>query len=351
MIAGIVEKKRFEPFYTPIECTHPAFALRMSTVSFPPGNPFGVPAGAAPYGLYGSMANTTATCDNPNQISITTKKEDSVTYMYLPNLTNPIDGTPYLEIGKSFLTHDFSLQDKRTTELKSEAFGSLPLAAFAALGAAASLHGFVPLYTKTIATAETCLTLFGITICDKGTEETWCGNLGGNCFVDLPAVPGMVEPAICPYTRTVCRLTEAEMKALVTPANLGLAIVATIPCPVATGLANMMCNVASAVGVEDVTAKMLPIPGFVDGPFPRKDDLDKGSASIELFTTLAIVSGVVLTVFCWVLAAAIVLKSKRTKGHGNASPNPAAPHPTILTAPVAGQVAIGGIKTDSVCEV
>merc|ERR1719272_1860201 len=153
--------------------------------------------------------------------------------MYLPNLTNPIDGTPYMEIAKSFGSHDVNLRAGSMTELQNEAFGSLPLAAFAALGAAAHLQGTVPMYTKTIATTETCLTLLGLRMCGKSTGEVWCGNLGGNCLVDN-------APGICSYTRTVCRVEEAEMKALLTPSNLNLKIVATLPCPAATGLPSTM---------------------------------------------------------------------------------------------------------------
>ena len=76
MIIGILEKKRFEPFYKDAECPESPLALPMPLFSLPstmapPGQ-----AGAPPFGLYGSVLNTTSSCRNPNQVEITTKKTD-----------------------------------------------------------------------------------------------------------------------------------------------------------------------------------------------------------------------------------------------------------------------------------
>merc|ERR1712232_384486 len=257
------EKMRFQPFYTPLKCTHVNLALPMSKMSLPPGNPYGIPPGQPPYGLYGHVADVVQTCENPNEYDMITNKADSVSRLYLPNLTNPIDGKPYMDIAQTQLTQDVGLQAKSEGQVRSSVHGSIPLAAFGGITVAASMSGYVPLYTKTVATVESCLRLFGVNICAKKTMESWCGTLGGQCLVDVPGT-NLTEPAVCALTRSVCRLSEAEMKALTVPSNLGLTILAVIPCHPSTGLPpSLNCSIPAAAGI-DVTMKSRPIPGFVD---------------------------------------------------------------------------------------
>lgn len=346
VVIGILEKFRFEPFYTPVKCSHGALALPMSKVSFPPGNPMGVPAGKEPYGLYGPVANLIQTCENSNEYDIATKKSDSVSRLYLPNLTNSIDGKPYLEIGQSYLNHDVTLRAKRTTTITSAVHGSAPFSAFGSIGMYASLRGYVPLYTKIETTGETCLTLLGFRMCGKAKQTTWCGTLGGSCMIGISGT-NMSEPGICAFTRAVCRSTESDMKALTNAQNLGLKIVAIFPCPASTGLPpSMNCSVPAAAGL-DKKMNMLPIPGYVDGPDPNKEDLDKAESAIILVTSAAISLGVALTLLSCSLAMCCFSRWKKARaaqledcGEGKPAVVPVQPA-TILTAgPTEGKMTV-----------
>jgi len=332
IVVGIVEKFRFQTFYSPIMCTHGVLALRMTKVSFPPGVP-GIPAGKMPYGLWGYVTDLVQTCENPNEYDINFKKQGQISRLYLPNMTNFVDGKPYSEIAQSYLANDVTLEAKSTAQMVAKINGSAPFEAFGAIGFFANTMGYVPLYTKVTGAGGSCLTLFGIRMCEEKVQEAWCGTLAGPCVVDVPGT-NMTEQAICTYTRAVCRSSEAEMKALTTPTNLGLTILGSLPCHPATGLIGMNCSTKAAAGIvpnQQPINKQQPIPGYVDGPNPSADDIEKGENAIALFTGLVIAVGVVLTILCSGIAACLCRRKKKAY-QANEAPAPLPQQPAILTS-------------------
>jgi len=270
--------------------------------------PPGLPAGTPPFGLYGSVFNITSSCRNPNQVKITTKKDDFASTLYLPDMSNwtwgesekavssgKINGS-YIFVASILLKEDYILPADGTGTPYTETIGNLPLNHLVGLLQSALSVGYVPLYTKTVASAESCVKLFGLNFCSKQDATVWCGVLGGNCLADMK-LPGMSVwvPGLCAMTRTICRLGEqgeAEMKALVTAKNLGVSTMAS-PCLPHTGLpASMNCPIASAPGINRTTHQV-QISGFVDGPYPDSEDLDAGESMINLATSLAIAFGVI----------------------------------------------------------
>jgi len=211
---------------------------------------------------------------------------------------------------------------------------NLPLEQLNGLLQSALLVGYVPLYTKTVATATSCVNLFGIEFCDSKNATVWCGVLGGNCFADMQ-VPGknLWAPGLCAMTRTTCRMGEkgeAEMKAVVTAKNLGVSTVA-MPCLPHTQLpSNMKCPVASAPGINK-TAHQVLISGFVDGPRPSSKDLADGKFMINFATSFAIVLGV-LGCLCSGIVTSCVLRRQILLAKNVALAALSAPQPAILTS-------------------
>jgi hypothetical protein len=330
LVFGVLEHMRFATFYSPMKCSHAAFALRMSKVSWPPGNSYGVPAGTPPFGMFGHVTDLTSTCENPNEFDVSTERGDSASVLFLPNLTGA-SGKPYMEIARSYLTHDVNMKSKSSTTIAASVNASMPLQAFGSISIVAATQGYVPLYTKTVATAETCLTLFGFPMCGRAEkQESWCGFLGGSCFVQVPGT-NLSEPAVCSYTRMVCRLKEADMLALMTPRNLGLSIAATMPCDASLGLpAGSACRIPAAPGIDE-RLRPKPILGHVDGPHPRQEDLDKASSAITFSTSLVIAASAVIILGCCGVGSWSAIKfMKVSKKGANAAAIPATP--AILTS-------------------
>jgi len=330
MTAGIVEKKRFEPFYSDVLCPESSVALAMPLFSLPPSMvPPGGQVGTPPFGLYGNIMNTTSSCSNPNQVKITTKQADYKGTLYLPELTNWSWGTSekslsagkvngsYLSVATITLTQDYTLPAAGSAEAHSKTIAKAPLQNFLGVLAAAHLTGYVPLYTKSEATAESCVKLFGMEMCEKKSTVTWCGVLGGNCQTEF-SLNGMQMwvPGLCAYTKTICRMdskggdtAESAMKALVTAANLGVSTL-DMPCMKHTGFpASMNCPLPSAPGINK-TLHQRSIASFVDGPYPDQAELDDAESMITLVTSLVIALGALGCLFTFLATVCMVRRLK-----------------------------------------
>merc|ERR1712226_1087490 len=98
------------------------------------------------------------------------------------------------------------------------------------------------------------MNLFGIPFCAEAASEYWCGSLVGRCLLGDSTTN--LEPAICPLTRMVCRLTEAEMLKETTPENLALTTFG-IPCGASRALPGATeCVRVAAQGIEEYTLRM-----------------------------------------------------------------------------------------------
>lgn len=353
MTVGIVEKKRFEPFYSDAECPEQPLALGMPLFSMPPG--MGFPVGQAPYGLYGSVLNSTSTCRNPNQVKLTTKKEEFDGTLYLPDMADwtwgvsekslssgKVDGS-YRFVASISLKGDFVLPAGGTGSVNTEAVANAPLMYFFSILQAATLTGYVPLYTKSVAKVESCVKLFGMNFCDKKDVITWCGVLGGNCFTQFEANGRkMWVLGLCAYTKTICRMGgekgEAEMKALVTAKNLGLTTIDS-PCRTPPYDASMNCPLPQAPGING-TLHQVKIHGFVDGPRPDSADLEDGESMINLVTSLAIALGALGALCSCGLTARTCRRWKKNPGVKSPAPTPAPSsfQPAILTSQPQGKI-------------
>merc|ERR1712072_391731 len=239
------------------------------------------------------------------------------------------------------LKDDYVLPADGTATVKSEAIANAPLQSFLGVFQAAALTGFVPLYTKTVATISTCVEIFGMKFCDKKDATTWCGVLGGNCQTQM-SIAGMTMwvPGLCAYTRTICRLGEekgeADMKALVTAGNLGVSTI-DLPCMSHTGLPpSMNCPIAKALGIN-ATMHQVQVHGFIDGPRPdnseeMRKDLDDSESMLNLVTSLVIAVGTLGSLCSFSLTACCVWRLN--KAPSSKSSAPAGPHdrPRILTS-------------------
>jgi len=346
MIAGIMEKKRFEPFYQDAECPETALALKLSLFSLPP-------LGTPPFGLFGKVMNATSSCRNPNQVEITTWKQGFKSRLYLPDMAGwvwgvsekslsagKINGT-YHFVATVELTDDIILPADGAVSFRTEATANAPFGPLAGLLGAVSLIGYAPLYTKTEATVQSCVKLFGITFCEDKVTTTWCGVLGGSCLAQTTDIAGakVWVPALCAMTNSVCRLGgdkgEAEMKALVTATNLNVHT-ASVPCAPETGLpATMTCAViAQAPGIESAnppTGRQQQVPGFVDGPRPDSKDIEDGESMINLATSLAIAFGVLGCISSCSLTGFALWRWKRSSAMG-ATSSGSSQLPSILTS-------------------
>lgn len=347
------EKNRFSPFYRDVECLETGVALKMAQFSLPPKMlPPGVPSGLPPFGLFGSVANTTGKCRNPNQVKVITRKADFKADLYLPDMSNWTWGFSehlassgktngsYIHVARVSLKEDYILPADGHGTAVTETTADAPLANFLGFMRSAVLVGYAPLYTKTVVKAKACVKLFGIPVCDAKQETVWCGTLAGNCLA--PTSIGGMEvwaPGLCGLTRTVCRSGgdkgEAEMKAAVTADKLGLSTV-PFPCQPASGMPpNMTCPVARAPGIN-ATGHQMIVPGFIDGPKPDIQDLQKNEDKLNMFTNTVIVVGAVCLLCSCICTPCLVrwmLKPQGPKTTGAAASQSV---PTVLTSSVEG---------------
>jgi len=239
----------------------------------------------------------------------------------------------YLFVASIILKEDYILPADGTGTPHTETIGRFPLSRLMGLLTTALLTGYVPLYTKTVATAESCVKLFGMNLCSKKDATVWCGVLGGNCLAQMK-MAGMTlwVPGLCAMTRTVCRMGEngeAEMKALVTAKHLDVGT-SPSPCLPHTGLpASMNCPVASAPGIN-ATGHQVSVAGFVDGPRPDIADLDEGESMINHATNLAIAFGVLGCLCSGSVTAFFLWRRKKTLGLNQSAV--AVSSPSILTS-------------------
>jgi len=347
VIAGIVEKMKFEPFYRDTECPEVPLAISMMQFSLPPQMlPPGTPPMSPPYGLFGSILNTTSKCRNPNQVKITTKTSDFESTLYVPEMSNWIwgvsekqinsgkIGNSYIKVASSHLKSDFVLPASGTGTSFIETTANTTITPFLGLFQTVLLSGYAPLYTKTVTTSDSCIKLFGIEFCGKKDIITWCGVLAGSCQIQVH-VGGMKAwvPGLCAYTKTICRLGgekgEAEMKSLVTAGRLGVSTI-DLPCATQSGLpSSMTCPIAQAPGIN-ATLHQVQISEFVDGPFPEQTDIDDAESTIKLVTTLVIVFGALLILFSGCLTAKVVWRC--TVAAKTSNPTSASGLPSILSA-------------------
>lgn len=329
MIFGIVEKRRWTPFYQEMKCVASApFALRMSKMSAPSplAESMGLAPGPPPFGVYFDMT-TTLTCKNPNQVSVTMQAEGSSTEMFAPNLTDLAfggTGLPYTKVAHGHLTSEAHIAaGGGTGEARQISKVEFPLADVLAIAGTAAVQGYAPLYVKSIMPMESCMKLFGQPMCQETVEEQWCGSFGGNCLakvlgVDgLPVEPVLLEPAMCTMTKAICG-TEADMKAELTPEAVGLEVIDTIPCPPTSGLPNTMrCNVITAPGIDAATLepKLIDPPMQLTARAQQKMDekLAEGEALINMLTTGVIICGALFGTLCAVVCLMCFCRACRAK--------------------------------------
>jgi len=344
-VIGLIEKRRFEPFYQDVECPESKMALKMSDFSLPPSmTPPGLPPSTPPFGLFGNFQNLTSICRNPNQVELTTKKKDFQSTFYMPDLSNwtwgisekdrssgKINGS-YLSVASITLLDDYVLPSDDVGVSHTKVVADAPMSRFAGFMQSALLTGYAPFYLKTVATSQSCVRILGMDFCGMKETTIWCGNLGGNCLAPagLPGIDLWV-PALCSFTKTVCKMggdeAEAEMKALVTAENLGVKTLA-VPCKPQTGLPpTMNCPIPLAAGIN-ATLHQVQVPGFVDGPRPKDSDLESGEDAIRFVTALSIIIGVIGAVLSFCLTFCLACRLKR---RDVAATKSATALPTIIT--------------------
>lgn len=268
LIYACMEQSRYKPFYTPMKCT----------LSLPSAD----------------GTQLTTTCENPNEFGVITKKEDSMTNSYI-QASSTTTGEPYLfHIGHGAPSHDVVLQANGACDIVANVFPNMTAMqtpAFAGIIGSLFLDGYFTMYSHTIATAETCMTIMGLPFCSTVTGDSWCGWLSGPCFV--PGPNASAEPAFlptCTYTGTVCSPTEEEMLKWATPDHLGLAVIGQYPCPAHTGLpASLNCSVVSAPFI-DTNMVQQPISGFVEERLTEEAiEAMKGAEKfVTIFTSVVI---------------------------------------------------------------
>jgi hypothetical protein len=373
MAAGIIDKKAIpDPFYKEIRCYESGVALKLTLFSLPPTMvPAGLPPGkiktTPPFGLYGSIMNSSQECVNPNKAEVITKKKDFISTFYLPNLTTWQWGVSekdvssgkyngdYINVAKITLKDDYVLPAESKGSASTETVAAASLESLSGLLAAAHLTGFAPLYLKTVARAKSCATLnlnlkkvaefFGFSTCQEKEKTSWCGVLGGNCLT--PMMPGMDVwiPGLCSFTRTICRFgpnAEAEMKALVNPVHLNVTTI-PLPCQGHTGFPpSLTCPLpmptppSADMGVVglNATGHQQQVPGLVDGPYADAEDrteIDDAESAIELATNLMIAVGAIG--MCLSLCLIVWMVFRITRKTPSAAPESySVAAPTILTS-------------------
>jgi hypothetical protein len=216
---------------------------------------------------------------------------------------------PYIELARSYMTGDVSLPSKAKVTFFSRTDVRLPISAFGIITSAAALNGYVPIYTRQVGVAKSCASLFGIRSCTKKSAEKWCGVLGASCTTETKAMPGVLVPAVCSVTRTICKETEAEVKALVVPENLGVKIAAVLPCPKESMLPpGTNCSFPAAPGLEPGTFKALPIPDYIDDMNPPQNDIDDAKTAVKSATIGVISASAVLAAASFLIVAVLLRK-------------------------------------------
>jgi len=203
-----------------------------------------------------------------NEFVITTKKEDSISNSYIPAVSTTTGERHLFHIGHGGPADDVVFQANSVTEIVANVFPNLTALqspAFVEIIGSMFVHGYSPMYSHSIATAETCMTIMGLPFCSTVTSDSWCGWLSGPCFVPGPSANATpVFLPTCTYTGSVCSPTEEEMLKWATPAHLGLAVIAQYPCPAHTGLpASLNCSLVSAPFI-DTNMFQQPVSGFVE---------------------------------------------------------------------------------------
>jgi len=280
LIYACMEQSRYKPFFTPIECTIP------------------LPSADG--------TQLTNACENPNEYSITTKKEDSMTNTYIQAFSTTTSERYLFHIGHGAPSHDVVLQANGACDIVADVFLNLTAMqtpAFAGIIGSLFLQGYSPMYTHTISTDEVCMTIMGLPLCSTATSDLWCGWLSGPCFVPGPndSAPPAFNPT-CVYTGMVCSPTEEEMLKWATPEHLGLAVIGQDPCPAHTGLpASLNCSVVSAPFI-DTNMVQQPISGFVE--VRLTEEARKAAKGAE--TVVTIFTSVVIAVSALVIVYSLV---------------------------------------------
>merc|ERR1711907_886672 len=80
----------------------------------------------------------------------------------------------YIFVASISLKEDYVLPARGTGTARTEAVAAAPLQNVLGPLQATHLTGYVPLYTKSVAKVESCVSLFGVKFCDKKDTVTWC---------------------------------------------------------------------------------------------------------------------------------------------------------------------------------
>ena len=350
MFYAITEKSRWTPFYQEGKCmaSEPTGMRLMTLLSAPSpfAEQFGLSPGTAPFGAYGNVTST-ATCTNPNQMEVTTYSEGNRVEMYAPNLTDLFiggKGLPETFIGYGNLASDVVLAAGGAAEMTQLTHFALPFSALLEMMKISAIQGYSPAYAKSVMPAKTCMSVMGFPMCTETVTEQWCGYFSGPCMLHvlgddgLPVVPVQYEPAMCAYTKHVCGSKE-DMKAELVPSALGLEVVATGPCPPASGLpSTQRCDVISAPGIDPNTFE----PKLIDPPMQltanAQRELDETLTSGERMINIMLMSAIVLNTIGGTVDVVMCIVYYRLWRSRQAPPEAGAARelPTVLSAPRSG---------------
>jgi len=350
MFYAITEKSRWTPFYQEAKCmaSEPTGMRLMTSLSAPSpyAEQFGLSPGTAPFGAYGNVTST-VTCTNPNQVEVTTYSEGNRVEMYAPNLTDLAiggKGLPETFIGYGNLASDVVLPAGGAAEMTQLTHFAFPFSALLEMMAISAVQGYSPAYAKSVMPTKTCMSVMGLPMCTETVTEQWCGHFSGPCMMrvlgddGLPVVPVQYEPAMCAYTKSVCGSKE-DMKAELVPSALGLEVVATGPCPPASGLpSTQMCDVVSAPGIDPNTLE----PKLIDPPMQltanAQRELDETLTSGERTINIMLTSAIVLNAFFGTVEIVMCIVYFRLWRSRRAPPEAGAVRelPTVLSAPRSG---------------
>lgn len=254
MIVSYSEWRRFTPFYTDVDC-------RKELVS----EFGGLRVVDAPLGLYKNLT-VDVKCSNPNQISVTTVARNSE--IFFPDVTNLSlggNGLPYMKVATVHLASVSLLAAEKGGAMTTVTEFAWPLGHLVASAAETAMRGYVPAYVRTESTTTTCLKLFGLPLCSKGSKKQWCGSLQGTCAKQAKDVNGVVlEPvrwtaSFCALAVPICSDSEEDMKTSLHGDRLDRAVVAShgieflesLPCASATGLPNTtLCTTIRGPGID-----------------------------------------------------------------------------------------------------
>jgi len=291
LIYACMEQSRFKPFYTPMKCT----LLQPSA----------------------DGTQLTGTCENPNEFVITTKKEDSKTNSYIQAFSTTTGERYLFHIGHGAPADDVVLQANSVSDMVANVFPNmtaLQSPAFVGIIGSMFLNGYSAMYSHTISTAETCMTIMGLPVCSTATSDSWCGWLSGPCFVPGPSASAApVFLPTCTYTGTVCSPTEEEMLKWVTPGHLGLAVIGQYPCPAHTGLpASLNCSVVSAPFINTNMFQQ-PVSGFVEDRLTEEAmEAMNGAGNFVTIVTSVVIAWSALVIVCSLVDGVLAYRAWKT---------------------------------------